>query len=119
MHPEACYTRRHQRPYRHNRFPRWRVILRVSRRPRHSRATPPEKVDSVSPDQDYVIGPQDLLTINVWHETRAFPIRSRAADGKISLPLVGDLEVSGLTPRLLQARLAQELDAYIANRRSP
>jgi polysaccharide export outer membrane protein len=74
---------------------------------------PAEKVDSISPDQDYVIGPQDLLTINVWHEpelSQSVPVRP---DGKISLPLVGDLAVSGLTPRLLQARLAQELDAYI------
>jgi polysaccharide export outer membrane protein len=75
--------------------------------------TPAEKVDSIPPDQDYVIGPQDLLTINVWHEpelSQSVPVRP---DGKISLPLIGDLEVSGLTPRLLQARLAQELDAYI------
>ena len=74
--------------------------------------TPTEKLDS-APDQDYVIGPQDLLAINIWHEpelSQSVPVRP---DGKISLPLVGDLEVSGLTPRLLQARLAKELDAYI------
>ena len=74
--------------------------------------TPMEKLDS-TPDQDYVIGPQDLLAINVWHEpelSQSVPVRP---DGKISLPLVGDLEVSGLTPRLLQARLAKELDVYI------
>jgi polysaccharide export outer membrane protein len=74
---------------------------------------PSEKVDSILRDQDYVIGPQDLLTINVWHEpelSQSVPVRP---DGKISLPLIGDLEVSGLTPRTLQARLAQELDAYV------
>jgi polysaccharide export outer membrane protein len=74
---------------------------------------PAEKHDSIPTDQDYVIGPQDLLAINVWHEpelSQSVPVRP---DGKISLPLVGDLEVSGLTPRLLQARLAQELEAYI------
>jgi polysaccharide export outer membrane protein len=75
-------------------------------------AAPTEKPNLI-PDQDYVIGPQDLLAINVWHEpelSQSVPVRP---DGKISLPLVGDLEVSGLTPRLLQARLAHELDAYI------
>jgi len=74
---------------------------------------PPDKLDSILPDQDYVIGPQDLLTIDVWHEpelSQSVPVRP---DGKISLPLIGDMEVSGLTPRTLQARLAKELDAYI------
>jgi polysaccharide biosynthesis/export protein len=75
--------------------------------------TPAEKLDSTPADQDYVIGPQDLLAINVWHEpelSQSVPVRP---DGKISLPLVGDLKVSGLTPRLLQNLLAQQLDAYI------
>jgi polysaccharide export outer membrane protein len=75
--------------------------------------TPADKLNSILPDQDYVIGPQDLLAIDVWHEpelSQSVPVRP---DGKISLPLIGDLEVSGLTPRTLQARLAQELDAYI------
>jgi len=51
--------------------------------------------------------PQDLLTIDVWHEpelSQSVPVRP---DGKISLPLVGDMEVSGLTPRTLQARPGQ------------
>jgi polysaccharide export outer membrane protein len=71
------------------------------------------KLDSILPDKDYVIGPQDLLTIDVWHEpelSQSVPVRP---DGKISLPLIGDLEVSGLTPRVLQAVLAKELEAYI------
>jgi polysaccharide export outer membrane protein len=71
------------------------------------------KLESILPDQDYVIGPQDLLAIDVWHEpelSQTVPVRP---DGKISLPLIGDLEVSGLTPRALQARLAKELEAYI------
>jgi polysaccharide biosynthesis/export protein len=75
--------------------------------------TPSEKLDSTASDQDYVIGPQDLLAINVWHEpelSESVPVRP---DGKISLPLVGDLKVSGLTPRLLATRLAKELHGYI------
>lgn len=74
---------------------------------------PADKSDSILPDRDYVIGPQDLLAINVWHEpelSQSVPVRP---DGKISLPLIGDLEVSGLTPRALEGRLAKELDAYI------
>src|SRR5713101_1431854 len=50
-----------------------------------------EKLDSILPDQDYVIGPQDLLAINVWHEpelSQSVPVRP---DGKISLPLIGEI----------------------------
>ena len=75
--------------------------------------SPAEKLDSTASDQDYVIGPQDLLAINVWHEpelSESVPVRP---DGKISLPLVGDLKVSGLTPHLLATRLAKELHGYV------
>ena len=64
-------------------------------------------------DGDYVIGPEDVLAISVWHEaelSRLVPVRP---DGKISLPLVGDLKASGLTPHELEAELAKGLDAYI------
>jgi len=75
--------------------------------------SPVENFDSNSADQDYVIGVQDVLAINVWRDpelSRTVPVRP---DGKISLPLIGDLHVSGLTPRMLQDRLTKELDAYI------
>lgn len=71
------------------------------------------KLESILPDQDYVIGPQDLLAIDVWHEPELSQIVPVRPDGKISLPLIGDLEVSGLTPRALQALLAKQLEAYI------
>lgn len=76
---------------------------------------PAERVDSAPVDQDFVIGPQDVLAINVWHEpefSRSVPVRP---DGKISLPLIGELKVSGLTARLLETRLSEELKDYILN----
>jgi polysaccharide biosynthesis/export protein len=72
-----------------------------------------ENLDSSSSDQDYIIGVQDVLAINVWRDpelSRSVPVRP---DGKISLPLIGDIHVSGLTPGMLQERLTSELDAYI------
>ena len=74
---------------------------------------PVEKADTTSAGEDYVIGVQDVLAINVWREpelSRSVPVRP---DGKISLPLVGDIMVSGLTPHALETRLTQELDSYL------
>jgi polysaccharide export outer membrane protein len=62
---------------------------------------------------DYVIGESDVLAINVWHETelsRVLPVR---ADGKISLPLIGDLTAGGLTPAQLQASIVEKLHSYM------
>src|SRR6202140_222172 len=53
-------------------------------------------------DASFVIGANDVLAINVWKEpdvSRSVPVRS---DGKISLPLVGELQASGQTPRQLE-----------------
>ncbi len=64
---------------------------------------------------DYTIGTEDLLSINVWKEpevSRIVPVRP---DGKISLPLVGDMDAVGLTPKQLQANLTRALQSYIAN----
>jgi polysaccharide export outer membrane protein len=62
---------------------------------------------------DYKIGPEDLLDIAVWNNTamsRAVPVRP---DGKISLPLVNDVQAAGLTPMQLREVLVEKLTAYI------
>ena len=64
---------------------------------------------------DFVIGPSDVLNVNVWREgeiSRTVPVRP---DGKISLPLLGDLQASGLTAGQLQDVIKRELKDYIAN----
>ena len=68
-----------------------------------------------SPQQEYVIGPEDELNISVWKQpdiSRSVPVRP---DGKISLPLVGELQASGLTASQLQDVIIQKLKAYISN----
>ena len=63
---------------------------------------------------DYVIGSEDVLAVNVWKEpevSRAVIVRS---DGKISLPLLGDIQASGKTPQQLQVEIAQGLVSYIS-----
>ncbi|MFZ0212256.1 MAG: polysaccharide biosynthesis/export family protein [Candidatus Acidiferrales bacterium] len=63
----------------------------------------------------YVIGENDLLTIDVWKEkeiSQQIPVRP---DGKISLPLIGEIQASGLTPLQLQDDITRKLKAYIEN----
>jgi polysaccharide export outer membrane protein len=76
----------------------------------------PTQMMSGAPKKDeYVIGPEDVLAINVWKEpeiSRSVPVRP---DGKISLPLVGDLTASGLTTDKLRDNIAAKLKEYISN----
>jgi polysaccharide export outer membrane protein len=65
-------------------------------------------------DKDYIIGPSDALAINVWKDTELSRTVLVRPDGKISLPLVGELEVSGLTALKVQQLIAQKLDPYIS-----
>lgn len=63
----------------------------------------------------YVIGESDVLDVDVWKEkeiSRAIPVRP---DGKISLPLIGEIQASGMTPLQLQDDIAQRLKGFLAN----
>jgi len=65
-------------------------------------------------DDTYVIGVDDVLAVNVWKEpevSRTVPVRS---DGKISLPLAGEVQASGETPRQLEQELSAKLKSYIS-----
>jgi polysaccharide export outer membrane protein len=64
---------------------------------------------------EYMIGPEDVLYINVWKEeslTRQVQVR---ADGKISLPLIDEVQTSGLTPLQLKEKLTDLLKKYLDN----
>jgi polysaccharide biosynthesis/export protein len=70
---------------------------------------------NVQPADTFIIGPDDVLAINVWKEielTRVVPVRS---DGKISLPLIGDIQAAGRTPMELQEDIAAKLKGYITD----
>ena len=67
-----------------------------------------------TPEQgDYRIGPEDVLDIAVWNNTaisRTVPVRP---DGKISLPLLNDVQAAGLTPMQLRDVLIKKLAEYM------
>jgi polysaccharide export outer membrane protein len=72
------------------------------------------KLASDSHLDDYIIGSEDILAVNIWKEpeiSRTVPVRP---DGKITLPLVGDIQASGLTPRKLQDNIATGLRSYVS-----
>ena len=72
-------------------------------------------VKSASEDPNYSIGASDMLTIDVWKEpeiTRTVPVRS---DGKISLPLLNDVQAAGLTPAQLSSAIAERLGKILVN----
>ena len=66
---------------------------------------------------DYVIGPEDTLHISVWKEpdlTATLPVRP---DGKVSMPLLNDVQAAGLKPMQLADSITERLRKYIADPR--
>ena len=65
-------------------------------------------------DDSFVIGAGDVLSINVWKEpdlSKSIPVRS---DGKISMPLAGEVQAAGRTPLKLEQDIAEKLKNYIS-----
>ncbi len=85
-----------------------------------SKSVPVSTTNAVANNQagpTYVIGPDDTLHIAVWKEadlTATVPVRP---DGKISLPLLNDVQAAGLTPEQLASSLTEKLKKYIADPR--
>jgi polysaccharide export outer membrane protein len=75
----------------------------------------PSASQAAAEDPTYKIGAQDVLRIDVWREdqlTRTVPVRP---DGKITLPLLNDVQAVGLTPMELAGLIREELKKYITN----
>ena len=75
----------------------------------------PRAAEAVIPgdDGDYKIGPEDVLDISVWKNaelSRTVPVRP---DGRVSLPLVNDIQAAGLTPSRLRQELTRRLSEYV------
>jgi len=64
-------------------------------------------------DSQYVIGKEDVLAVQVWREPELSRLVAVRSDGKISLPLVGEVEAAGKTPMDLQKKLTELLDVYM------
>ncbi len=85
------------------------------------KAEAPKVPTNVAPDttglpidpKSYVIGAEDIILIKVWREADFTGPKGVRPDGKITLPLIGDLQASGLTPDRLAVQLKQALSEYV------
>lgn len=60
----------------------------------------------------YLIGPEDVLEISVWRNTELSKIVTVRPDGKISLPLIGELKAAGVTPEELRVSIMEKLKEF-------
>ncbi len=80
-----------------------------------SPAQPGQDANGPRTDDTYVIGDDDVLAINVWKElelTRVVTVRS---DGRISLPLAGEVQAAGETPPQLEQEITNRLRGFITD----
>jgi polysaccharide export outer membrane protein len=71
--------------------------------------------EETAPDasRDYVVGIEDRLRVVVWGEPDLSLLVSVRPDGKITLPLVNDIHVAGLTPEQIRQQIAGRLAEYV------
>jgi polysaccharide export outer membrane protein len=85
-------------------------------------ALPPQPAEKASGEKsslivtrDYVIGPEDMLEITVWRNQDLSRLVQVRPDGRISLPLIGDVTAVGKTPTQLTAEISTKLKEYKEN----
>lgn len=81
-------------------------------KPPEASRTTPEQPSAVDPNE-YRIGPEDVIQVSIWKNeamSRTVPVRP---DGKITLPLLNDVEAAGLTPMEFREILIQKLTEYM------
>ena len=74
----------------------------------------PDSPPVAVPDS-YSIGPQDVLFIRVWGDTTITGYYTVSPDGKITVPLTGDIQTAGLTREQLTRQLSQALSVKIVS----
>jgi polysaccharide export outer membrane protein len=78
-----------------------------------SAAKPPVLLAGTPLPAGYVIGPEDILTVVFWREKDMSSDVSVRPDGKITLPLLNEIEATGRTPEQLRAAITEAASRYI------
>lgn len=82
-----------------------------------SRQTPPAAAadQGVSLPVDYVIGPEDVLGVLFWRDTEMSGDVTVRPDGKVTLPLIGEIVAAGLKPDALREQVHKAADKYLSD----
>ncbi len=67
------------------------------------------------PDENYLLGVNDVIDVHVWKEPELSRVVSVRPDGKISLPLVGELQARGRTAMEVRAAVGERLKEYVTS----
>src|SRR5713226_1779340 len=70
---------------------------------------------AVPPPADYVIGTDDVLNVVFWRDKDMSSEVAVRPDGKISLPLLNDVQAAGLTPAQLRVQLTESAKQYVSD----
>jgi len=73
----------------------------------------PAQIATAKIDDDYVIGPGDLLTVAVWKEQALSGSLLVRPDGMVSMSLIGDIQAANLTPIQLADQISTRLKKFI------
>lgn len=74
--------------------------------------SPQQNQRSVSAAEDYILGSEDVVEVLVWREEGLSRTVSIRPDGKISLPLIGDVPAAGFTPTQVRDSVIERLSEY-------
>ena len=84
----------------------------------HKDSGTPAGAPAMDADNTYSIGPEDVLSVTVWRQPElsapTVPVRP---DGKISLPLLNDVQASDMTPMRLAEAITEKLKKYVSDPR--
>jgi polysaccharide biosynthesis/export protein len=63
--------------------------------------------------KSYIIDPEDVVSVRVWREPEMSGLFTVRPDGKITMPLVGDIQAGGVTPDQLQQKVVEALQTLM------
>jgi len=79
-----------------------------------ARPSEPVKMADIVPSE-YIVGESDVIRVNVWKEPEVSQTVVVRTDGNISLPLINEVRVSGMTPIQIQNMVAEKLKNFLNN----
>ena len=78
-------------------------------------SAPSAAAPGVSVPLDYLIGPEDVLGVVFWRDTDMSGDVTVRPDGRITLPLIGDLQAAGSRPDMLREQIQKAADKYLSD----